>query len=56
MYSPTDKRDWITNEQYKKMSPEERKAAIKKEYEETKNMSLDDLYRELGKFYSKISN
>lgn len=41
--------DWITLGEYRKMSPEERKAALKKEVEESKDMSLNDLYSELGK-------
>lgn len=40
----------ITPEQYKKMSPDERKAAMKKEFEDTKDMSLDELYCRLGSY------
>jgi len=40
---------WHTIEEYKKMSPEERKIATEKEIELSKNMSLDALYSELGK-------
>jgi len=40
---------WTTLEEYKKMSPAEREISIKKEFEESKDMSLDELYAELGK-------
>jgi hypothetical protein len=40
---------WITLGEYRKMSPDERKIAMKKEIELSKDMSLDDLYAELGK-------
>ena len=40
---------WVTVGEYRKMSPRDREAVIKKEIEQSKDMSLDDLYRELGK-------
>lgn len=39
---------YVTLGEYRKMSPEEREIAMKEEDERTKDMSLDDLYRELG--------
>ena len=40
---------WVTIEEYRKMSPKEREAVTKKELEQSEDMSLDDLYAELGK-------
>lgn len=39
---------WVTTEEYRKMSPTERKIALDKEFERTKDMSLNELYAELG--------
>ena len=45
-----------SNEEYRKMSPEERDTTFKKEFELTKNMSLDELYAELAQWHSKKNN
>jgi len=41
--------NWITVGEYRKLSPKEKKAIALKEFEQSKDMSLNDLYAELGK-------
>ena len=43
---------WTTIEEYGKMSAKEREKIMKEEGERTKDMSLEDLYRELGSVLS----
>jgi len=40
---------WVTSEQLRVIPEEKRKAALREDFERTKDMTLDELYVDLGR-------